>query len=325
MRYWWVNQNQTYDQEVSGGYLWSPKKKSNQARNYFYECMREVSPGDVIFSFKDTLIQAIGIAQSYCYECPKPVEFGAAGPNWNHIGWKVDVSYVPLNNKIKPASHMSALAPVLPKKYAPLQKTGSGLQGVYLTELPNALTQVLVGLIGREASDLVYGIRIAENLEDRTQTAATGLVEWEQYLTRQIEQDNSITDTERTALVIARRGQGRFKSNVSRLEKQCRVTMVDRTVHLRASHLKPWRDSSNDERLDGENGLLLTPTIDHLVDRGFISFENSGDLLISPVAHMPSLNRMGIVTDKSVNIGGFTEGQKYYMEYHRDNVFLQRR
>jgi transposase len=59
-------------------------------------------------------------------------------------------------------------------------------------------------------------------------------------------------------------------------------------VHLRASHIRPWRDSDNEARLDGENGLLLTPTIDHLFDRGFISFEDDGRLLISPVAHPQS-------------------------------------
>src|SRR5436309_10347989 len=79
MRYWWVNQNQTYRQEHAGGYLWSPKRNANGAKNPFYESMREVSPGDVIFSFVETFIIAIGIAQSYCWESPKPIEFGAAG------------------------------------------------------------------------------------------------------------------------------------------------------------------------------------------------------------------------------------------------------
>jgi hypothetical protein len=62
-------------------------------------------------------------------------------------------------------------------------------------------------------------------------------------------------------------------------------------MHLRESHCKPWRDSSNEERINGENGLLLTPTVDHLFDRGFISFEV---LIVSPVAHPPSLNLMGV-------------------------------
>jgi hypothetical protein len=64
---------------------------------------------------------------------------------------------------------------------------------------------------------------------------------------------------------------------VSRIEHACRITGVNRPEHLIASHCKPWRDcESHDERLDGENGLLLTPTVDHLFDRGFISFENDG-------------------------------------------------
>jgi hypothetical protein len=47
---------------------------------------------------------------------------------------------------------------------------------------------------------------------------------------------------------------------------RCRITGVDRVEHLRASHCKPWRDSSDSERLDGENGLLLTPAIDRVLD-----------------------------------------------------------
>jgi putative restriction endonuclease len=55
MRYWWANQNQTHRQEIGGGYLWSPKRSANQARNPFYEFMREMTPGDLVFSFVDIL------------------------------------------------------------------------------------------------------------------------------------------------------------------------------------------------------------------------------------------------------------------------------
>ena len=68
MRYWWVNQNQTYRHEVAGNYVWSPKRNANGHRNPFYDFMREVAPGDVVFSFADTLIRAIGIAISNAYE-----------------------------------------------------------------------------------------------------------------------------------------------------------------------------------------------------------------------------------------------------------------
>src|SRR6185437_10951106 len=111
MRYCWVNQNQTYRQEIQGGYLWSPKRNANGARNPFYEAMREVSPGDLVFSFVDTRIAAIGIARSYCWESPKPQEFGSAGQCWENVGWKVRVRFTPLTNKIRPKDHVAALGP----------------------------------------------------------------------------------------------------------------------------------------------------------------------------------------------------------------------
>jgi hypothetical protein len=125
MRFWWVNQNQTWRQEVGGGYLWSPKRKANNQLNPFYESMREVSPGDVILSFRDTLIAAIGIAYSHCYECPKPQEFGEAGRNWGDIGWKIDVRFVDLVHKIRPKDQIGELRRHLPSKYSPLELSRS--------------------------------------------------------------------------------------------------------------------------------------------------------------------------------------------------------
>jgi len=145
MRYWWVNQNQTYRHEVQGGYLWSPKRNANGARNPFYESLREVSPGDLIFSFIDTRIVAVGIAQSYCWESPKPEEFGSAGQGWENIGSKVLVSFTELVNRVRPKDHIDVLRPLLPNRYSPLQPNGNGLQSVYLTEVPTALAEGLMG------------------------------------------------------------------------------------------------------------------------------------------------------------------------------------
>ncbi len=112
---------------------------------------------------------------------------------------------------------------------------------------------------------------------------------------------------------------------MSNVERKCRITGVSNPEHLRASHCKPWRDSSNEERLDGENGLLLTPSIDHLFDRGFIGFERSGALLISPVADRKSLERMGVRTGARLNVGTVAEGQRRYLDWHQEYVFLQSR
>jgi predicted restriction endonuclease len=129
-------------------------------------------------------------------------------------------------------------------------------------------------------------------------TARAEMVLWEEHLQEVIEEDPGLDVTEKQALVLARRGQGRFRDLVSEQELRCRITRVDRPEHLRASHCKPWRDSTNAERLDPNNGLLLTPSIDHLFDRGFISFEDTGRVLLSPVAHRPSLQRMGVAVDR---------------------------
>jgi predicted restriction endonuclease len=94
---------------------------------------------------------------------------------------------------------------------------------------------------------------------------------------------------------------------------------------LRASHSKPWRDSDNEERLNGENGLLLTPDVDLLFDRGFLSFKDNGDVLVSPVADRVSMEKMGLSADLLRNVGSFSEGQKRFLQFHREKIFLEAR
>jgi hypothetical protein len=153
VRYWWVNQNQTFKHEFSGGYVWSPKRNAN-ARNQFYENMRSVVPGDIILSFQDTKIGAMGQAVSYSYDAPKPAEFGPRTANWPEEGWKVDVAYHAISKPIRPKDHIERLRPLLPSKYSPLQQSGDGLQNVYLAEVPTTMAAVLLELI-REAGNSI--------------------------------------------------------------------------------------------------------------------------------------------------------------------------
>lgn len=321
-RFWWVNQNQTYEHEVKGQYLWSPKHRSDGTRNPFYEFMREVAPADMIFSFMDAKIKAVGFVKSYAYECPKPTEFGATGKNWNQIGWKVDVSYQELQNPIRPKDKIAYLNLFLPDKYSPLQKNGNGIQNVYLTSVPNNLASALINLMDngiqkalRESPGMIVGQSITEKRPD--------VVEWEDHIEKEIKGRGDLKETEKLSLVNARRGQGLFKERVKLIENHCRITKVDNKIHLIASHIKPWRDGENRERLDGENGLLLTPSIDHLFDAGFISFENNGELIVSPRADKVSLKKMGVPVDEVHKVGVFTEGQKNYLSYHREEIFLR--
>ena len=324
LNYWWVNQNQTFRQETEGGYLWSPKRNANGGRNPFYEFMRAVIPGDLVFSFQGTFIRAIGLVQSFAYAMPKPSEFGNAGANWNKTGWCVDVKYHHLDHQIRPTDHMGSLSPLLPLRYSPLQQSGRGNQGVYLTRVSERLAYQLVSLIGEEAVNLRNAVnRVNEPglVEDVPKNS--GLDLWEEKQIRAVLEDNSISSTEKDSVIIARRGQGVFKERVHLIERRCRITKVDRIQHLVASHIKPWRQCEDStERLDGSNGLLLTPNIDHLFDRGFISFDDKGVLMISPVAHLDSMVKMGIDPAYNGSTGVLSSEQKEYMGYHRDEVFL---
>ena len=274
----------------------------------------------MIFSFANGLIRAIGFVNSYCYEFPKPTEFGNVGSNWGNVGWRLDVSYKEIINPIRPKDYIEIIRPLLPNKYSPLQTNGNGNQTFYLYDLSEVLAHGLANLMERWIVDLVKGHAILDL--PQVEASLSNIKEWEDKIEKSIELDRKIPETERETLVKARRGQGKFRTDLLSIEYACRVTGVDNPTHLVASHTKPWRDCTNDERLDPENGFMLTPTIDHLFDRGFISFENNGKLIISRVAQEESMKKIGLTYDNAVNVGNFTEGQKHYLDWHRDSILL---
>ena len=102
-------------------------------------------------------------------------------------------------------------------------------------------------------------------------------------------------------------------------ERQCRVTGLKDRSHLIASHIKPWGKSDDKEKIDGQNGLLLSPHIDWLFNYGFISFSDDGVILISSKLNKETLDLWSI--DMSKNVGGFLPGQASYLKYHRENIF----
>jgi hypothetical protein len=309
MKYWWVNQNQTYKAEVGGGFLWSPKTRTDGARNHFYDNMREVEPGDVIFSFCDTRIKAVGIATQVAVSAAKP-DFGAAGGTWSAEGWLVQVEFAEFAKPIRPKDFMAVLRPHLPDKYSPLQANGDGLQSVYLAGIEHPFAAALINVIGSDY-DAALDSLVSRVTPDED---ASGLL-----LEAKVLERTDIGPTQKQQLVNARRGQGLFRANVRLHEKKCRITQVTDPEHLRASHIKPWKDSTDKEKLDGSNGLMLAPHIDHLFDRGFISFDDNGDLLIATNLTNVVLRAWALVP--GINVGTFNDRQLAYMEYHRRMVF----
>lgn len=294
-RYWWVNQNQTYKEEVGGGYMWSPKVNKNGGFNQFYENMTEVSPGDIVFSFAYTFIKTVGIVTTMAQSAEKPKEFGSAGDAWGTDGWLVQVEYEELRNPIKPKEHMGVLASLLPRKYSPIRSDGDGNQ-VYLAEIPESMAEALFSLLGRQLNVSLEGSQ-AREIQNRT----------------------DIDATEKYQLTLSRVGQGRYRKNLEQREAGCRITGINDGRFLTASHVKPWSKSNDFEKLDGNNGLLLSPHIDRLFDRGYISFEDDGALALS--SSLPT--ELISAWDLKIKVGKLplTKKQAIYMQYHRDKIF----
>lgn len=277
-------------------------------------------PGDLVLSYASALVQGAGFASSYCYRCPRPSEFGHIGEAWDAIGWRVDVSFQAFAHRVRPKDHLPILVPLLgQERFAPLRATGDGLQHIYLTSISEALAQVIIGLAGEAAA--FNSAAFHDSPATVVERELSGQLEWEEVEQRHI-LEGDIPATTRRALVQARVGQGVFKDRVSRLEHRCRLTFVENPAHLVGSHIKPWRESTNEERLSGANGLLLTPTADHLFDRGFISFEDSGEVLVSAVADVDSLRRMGLDRENPPRPLPFDRDQKHFLDYHRKEIFL---
>lgn len=149
-----------------------------------------------------------------------------------------------------------------------------------------------------------------------------------EYLTykesKEIEEIESSSLSEKTKvnLKTARIGQGKYRENLFEEIPFCPFTKINDERLLIASHIKPWVVSSNEEKIDPKNGITLSPTYDVLFDRGFISFENDGSLLVSPFISPMNQKRLDIKEGKKIQVALFLDDKRTgYLEYHRQNIF----
>lgn len=303
--FWWVNHKQTYKAELEGGYIWSAKENQNGARNHTYINLTLVSPGDVVISYAGAEVRAIGVATAPSQERPKPEAFGQVGENWSNTGWLVPVEWTVLESPISPKDHLAEITSRLPAKHSPLQLNGS--QSCYLASVSVELGEFVLKLAAGSGAAVVERGR---ELEDQLKA---------DEVERSIQQDESLPPTECEQLVRSRVGQGRFRLRVQEIERACRLTGVADERFLIASHIKPWKDCTNAERLDGHNGLMLAPHVDKLFDRGWISFSDSGELLVAGNAPVGVMDAWGF--SAGLDVGTFSAKQRAYLQHHREKIF----
>ena len=129
----------------------------------------------------------------------------------------------------------------------------------------------------------------------------------------------TLPETTREAVIQSRIGQGQFRTSLVEYWQGCSVTGCEQIELLRASHIKPWRYASNEERLNMYNGLLLLPNLDACFDSGLISFDDEGKILISSKLSKSTLLQLGINTD--MKLLRLDEKHKEFLHYHRGNIF----
>jgi len=322
-RYWWVNHKQTARRMIEGGYLWSPKhnlrKDGGIINNETYNNMRRVDPDDLIISFSHQKISFVGRATGFGFTSRKPLALAPLATAWGDTGWLLPVAWTKLEKQIAPGEHIDLIRTLLPTKYSPMKPDGNGNQNVFLAEISAVLFEVLCGLAGFEPELARHSQQAAPTPELMDDEAAQRIVA-----------DPEAYATEAEAVVMARRGQGKFRQNVKQQEASCRLTGITNSELLIASHIKPWRVCEAGERLDGSNGLMLTPNADRLFDRGFITFHDDGGVEVSSRLPASDLGRLGFregeLTGRRVlqlaQPKTFTPPQRQYLEYHRKQVFL---
>lgn len=135
----------------------------------------------------------------------------------------------------------------------------------------------------------------------------------------------ALGSTVKQQVVEVRNKQTLFRRRLLGVEKACRLTGMQDLRFLRASHIKPWAlCETGGERTDGHNGVLLTPHADLLFDRGWISFEDSGKLVVAGDLPSDVRKHIGLNLKPGRSCGVFTERQMHYLDFHRDHILEKR-
>jgi len=290
-RHWRLNLPPAERVEIEGSYLWAPKKLAGGSRSRPREGITSIISGDIVFAYSDDKIGAIGVVLDRARSSPDPKLSRGDG-------WLVPVRFEVLNEPLSCKEH-------LPKSK---HRRSISLGDAYLADVSNPEAQALRRLLNGQV----------EQLEERVAMETDGKLV-EQAIEEHIWQRTNIGPLDKRQLSFARRGRGVFRENVERIESACRVTGILDRRYLLAVHIKPWKDSSDSEKLDGANGLLLSPHIIHLFNRGHVSFADDGSLLISRHLNPYVLKAWGL--EKPVPSHVFRAEQRVFLEYHRKQLF----
>ena len=167
-----------------------------------------------------------------------------------------------------------------------------------------------------------WGLKSNTDFNDGNETI--GMIRpYEKRIIDCVNDDKSIPDTEKIAIIKARVGQGKYRDKLLDKYTGCIVTGIKDARLLIASHIKPWSKCDNNaDKVAVDNGLLLTPMYDRLFDSGLITFRKNGIINISNKLEKEDCSKINIITDFAYDLKA-NKQMSIYLEYHNDVIFLK--
>jgi len=297
--FYWVNIGTSYKEVAQYKFLWAPENTVNQKGQVIVEAGWKAVPfvkkSDVLFcNYKGSLIH-VAVAKDDAYSAPRPEN--RSFDQWKNEGYKIDVELHTLKIPIDNTDFIDDFIPQFNEHCNPkLFAKNKTVSQKYMVKLPASAGAFLLGFVGDEALQIQDSLLI-NKVDDNKNKIPEG--------------------SERETISKARVGQGKFRQEVLKVwNEKCALTGVGVREILVASHIIPWQLSNNKQKVDKYNGLALSPDVDKLFDKGFISFDDNGSMLVKSSLPDETLNQLGIKTSKRIE--GLKEQHLVYLRKHRE-------
>lgn len=299
-----VMQGKTYQQEKDAGIIWSHKLDQAGNLQHSWERMRDVKQGDLVFHYVNGWIAAVSSVKANCVESPMPSCLQDQFPQ-NTAGYLVELEYHSLDVPLPIADHLEEIVPFFPVKYSAFQTNGQGNQG-YLYPCNDELTLVLFELISKTNIFMQDEEQLSLSIDSIVIQNKHALVPF-------------IALTESKIKTKQRTGQTIFSEAIGSIwNHACPICGISLNDLLRATYAKPWKDCSEEERLDPYNGILLCCNHHALYEKGYITFTAKGNIRISE--KIAEQDHDHFFLNKAIHIPTAPE-HKNYFNWHKKHIF----
>lgn len=297
MRFYWAFISSRAEGRFDHGRLWAPEQDGAGRQHAHWDVLRALDRGDIVVGSYQRKLRFLGVVSRPARRTLWPEWKGRDAKRASPSDWGRQVRLLP--HPIEPVPRIDELSVSTRRLLescpgGPFRRDKYGKRG-YVYPLSASAGLALLRELNQEH-------RLDRRLD----------------LDQAVAADPTASETEREALALARVGQGEFRRKLQLIwDGRCAVTGA-RSLY-RASHIKPWSVSTNPERLDPTNGLLLSPNYDAAFDAGLITFDDDGRIRFSKALAADDARRLGL--SRSSKLSSVRRAQLGFLAYHRAHVF----